>query len=250
MVDPYQGANPTVTLLPSGKVLIAGGDLGDFGSASAEIYDPASAAFSSAAKMTASMNSWAIATLLPEGRVLIAGRYDQVACSPIIGLPSSGTCPGTVELYDAASGMFGPSSVFQSMEGHRATLLPDGTVLVSGGWVCCGVTIGSAEVYHPAGRSTSPMLLSVSGDGKGQGAIQHAKTYELVTADNPAVAGEIIVIYGTGLIDSGAIPPQVAIGVRMADVLFFGNTPGYPGLNQINVRVPADSRRAAQFRCG
>jgi hypothetical protein len=237
MVDQGLGAKPAATLLTSGKVLFAGGDLGDLGgSATADIFDPVTTTFTGVAKMSVTMLV-ATATLLPEGRVVIVGGDDITRCSKdpshclTPALP-----PGTADLYDPATGTFAAESSFKSEQGHVATLLPDGTVLLSGGQGEGISTLATAEIYHPDVLMPSPVLYSVSG-GR-QGAILHASTQQLVSPDNPAVAGEAIEIFGGGLIDGAVIPPQVAIGGRSAEVLYFGAAPGYSGLNQINVRVP------------
>ena len=82
------------------------------------------------------------------------------------------------------------------------------------------------------------MLLSVSGDGAGQGAILHSGTSQLASSANPAFVGEALEIYLTGLVDGSSVPPQITIGDRVAEILFFGKAPGFAGLNQVNVRVP------------
>ncbi|MGH9786125.1 MAG: Kelch repeat-containing protein [Terriglobia bacterium] len=87
----------------------------------------------------------------------------------------------------------------------------------------------------------APGIFTVSQDGRGQGAVRHAGG-ALADPATPAAVGEAIEIYCTGLGDlssaAGAIP-EVTIGGRPAEVLFFGNAPGFVGLNQVNVRVPA-----------
>ena len=57
----------TATLLPNGKVLIAGGNNGSANLNTAELYDPATGAFASAGTMTQT-RSGHTATLLPTAR--------------------------------------------------------------------------------------------------------------------------------------------------------------------------------------
>ncbi len=236
---------PTATLLMNGKVLIAGGDVGDGDGASvnAELYDPATGVFSATGKLTTGREQNAT-VLLPDGTVLLAGGHGGV---PV----SSGGYDNlaSAEIYNPTTGA---SSAVGAMRTGRdilgATLLNDGRVLVTGGneYYPFGAggrdpshpEVSVAELYTPAVLLPPPVLLSLSGDGKGQGAILHAGTPQVVSSDNRAVVGEALEIYCTGLADAGVNPPQAAIGGVAAEVLFFGNAPGFTGLNQINIRVP------------
>jgi hypothetical protein len=227
----------TATLLMNGKVLIAGGDRY---SVSAELYDPATGTFASTGNLTTGRGQNA-AVLLPDGTVLFAGGHGNFFVNPD-NLASA-------EIYDPANGAFrAVGSMITGRDILAATLLSNGRVLITGGNQYYPFSAGGrdpehpgvslAELYTPPALARPPVLLSLSGQGSAQGAILHASTHQLVSPDNPGVAGEALEIYLTGLTDGSMIPPQLAIGGRLAEVLWFGNTPGYAGLNQVNVRVP------------
>ena len=213
-------------LLMDGKVLFVGNDTHNGVPSFAEVFDPSNETFKVIEPPSAS-HQYGAAKLLPDGTVLFTG-----------GLTPDDKEQVAAELYIPASRTFSAAvNMIKGHSYHTSTLLSDGTVLIAGSTVGAPI-ISSAELYHPAVLIPAPLLFSLSGDGRGQGAIWHAATGQLVSQGAPATAGEILSMYTTGLGQGNVIPPQVAIGSRFAEVLFFGNAPGYPGFNQVNVRMP------------
>jgi hypothetical protein len=173
-----QRSGQTATLLPDGRVLIAGGD--DEGSA--EMYDPQTGEFSPTGSMAVDRADHS-ATLLKDGRVLIYGGNDNFVFSgdKLLGFYQD-PLPASAEIYDPATGKFSatgsvpmvpdpatfiecPESgcgglvAWRARSGHTATLLPDGRVLVAGGQVsCCGMGFATAEaeLYDPVTGQFSP----------------------------------------------------------------------------------------------
>ena len=225
----------TTTLLVNGKVLRAGG-ADDFGRyQKAEQYDPATGMFTATGDMTTPRDSHA-AVLLPDGAVLITGGYGMgpignSCCVSLGGLASA-------ELYDSSTGTFtATGNMTARRAGHTATVLNDGRVLITGG-AFPPSGLSSAEIYTPPVLIPAPALFSISDDGRGQGAIWHAQSGQIASPDNPAVADEALSMYTTNLTEGSVIPPLVIIGGRIAQVLYFGAAPGYPGYYQVNFRIP------------
>jgi hypothetical protein len=133
----------TATLLPDGKVLLAGG-YGDGTTTlgTAEVFDPATSTFASTGSLMAARADH-IAVLLKSGKVLIAG-----------GLGPGWNPLSNAELYDPATGRFSPTgSLTIARESHVAVRLQDGRVLIAGGHNGRRgdlTLLASAEIYDPA----------------------------------------------------------------------------------------------------
>jgi len=189
-------------------------DEGDFWGP--ELFDASTGIFTKIGNMIARRADHT-ATLLPDGAVLIGGRGWLVSGNTEYFYETA----NSGELYDPARGTFSNTgNMATDRDGQTATLLNNGTVLIAGGRIFQppptydSVVLSSAEIYHPAVLAPAPVLFSLSGDGRGQGAILHAGTHQLVSGTNPAIAGEALEIYGTGLIDGNVIPPLVAGWLR------------------------------------
>jgi hypothetical protein len=131
----------TATLLPNGKVLIAGGWDGSQFLASAELYDPSTRTFAPTGNMIVP-RSGPSATLLADGRVLIAGGTQD----------DRGTSVLTAEIYDPSTGAFTAAGDLTSIGGevyaNETTLLPDGRVFVA--------AANNAEIYDPHSGTYTP----------------------------------------------------------------------------------------------
>lgn len=178
----------TATLLPGGKVLIAGGlDMWMLGSsspaglASAEIYNPKTGQFTPTGDMTEAR--WgATAALLPNGKVLIAGGGDQET-----GLT---TGVATAEIYNPATGKFtATGSLKTPRTAGTATTLPNGKILITGGEGFGTVAHATAELYNPA-----------TGTFAYTGSLHEARSWTTATL---LANGKVLIAGGGG--DTGAL---------------------------------------------
>ena len=137
-------------LLSDGRVLVIGGADRRHGLnrwnaiASSELYDPSTDRWTPTGDMTHSRAS-PTATLLRDGRVLVAGGVDESTRSL-----------ASAEVYDPDSGTWSPvGDMLHRRAFHAAVLLDDGTVLVTGGNVDEEDAIPYVEVFDPSSGSWS-----------------------------------------------------------------------------------------------
>lgn len=185
----------TATLLTSGQILAVGGAPATmFGApiASAELYDPATPAWTPGGSLNTSRyyhivvplpngkvltatgassgsflasaelyyptaNTWSVTGSLATPRILATGTLLSTGKVLVVGGSNSTGVQSSGELYDPAVGTWSPAASMASTRlNHTATLLPNGNVLVAGGQVGGGGVLSSAELYNPIANSWSP----------------------------------------------------------------------------------------------
>ncbi len=146
----------TTTLLTDGRVLVVGGyDLDTHPLAGAALFDPVSLTWSTTALLDTA-RAYHTATRLRDGRVLVVGGFGCRDGCTVGGELSS------AEIYDPTRGVWSPAAPMATARSvHGAALLPDGRVLITGGFgtdpdltvapsfTILRSTLRSAEIYDP-----------------------------------------------------------------------------------------------------
>ena len=131
----------TATLLPDNKVLVAYGSnsssytnaTGYVGLSSIEVYDPGTGTLTEIVGEDGAGIFGHTATLLPNGKVLLAGGFVNSVWDY-----GGGTSYNEANLYDSATGVFSGTGNMTANRGyHTATLLANGKVLIVGGAIRC-----------------------------------------------------------------------------------------------------------------
>jgi N-acetylneuraminic acid mutarotase len=185
-------AGHTATLLPDGKVLVTGGFSFDPSFAplnSAELYDPATEAWSSTGNLSSARGNHT-ATLLPNGKVLVAGGADNTCCSAF----------NSAELYDPATGTWSSTGNLNTTRTeHTATLLSNGKVLVAGG-------LNFDSDYNSSGLNSAELYDPVTGTWSSTGNLNDARGDHTATL---LPNGKVLVVGGGPSADSPLISAEL-----------------------------------------
>jgi WD40 repeat protein len=158
----------TATLLPNGNVLVLGGygsgkdcdDLGESAELSAELFNTTTASFSPAGNLLTGRGAHT-ATLLPDGKILVTGGGDEGGAT----LPFYGSAISSAEIYDPSSrSSVATGNMDVARYGHTATALPNGKVLIVGGFssyfsnpsTTCELYDQTTGSFTPTGQALVP----------------------------------------------------------------------------------------------
>jgi len=185
---------------------------------------------------------------------LPAGRYTALTVKPgpsiALAAPAAGVtntlalAPGEIvsiygaDLANATVTVNGsPARLFYNGSNQINALLPSDLPAYP------TVTIANADgqdTTHFLTASAVPAVFTLDESGGGPAAARHASNQSIVSTANPAVAGEYIEVFATGL---DTPPPlnqlHITLGGAPITAQYAGPAPGYPGLDQINIRIPA-----------
>lgn len=194
-----------------------------------------------------------------------SGLGGPIAPGEIITLYGAGIGPNSLVKATPSQGVIGTSlaNVQVTIGGVAAPVLYASTAqvgavvpyAVNGTTVAIQVQVGSQTTAGlPAAVAPSaPGIFSANGSGTGQAASLNADG-SVNSAQNPAAAGSVIVLYATGEGVTGnpvdgqlatnplpvpLLPVSVTIGGIPANVVYAGGAPGQvAGLMQVNVQIP------------
>jgi len=203
----------------------------------------------------------------PAGAVHLAGFSTSpapFAPGTLMSIRGSGLASGTTHAPSAplqttlggtqllANGQ--PAALYEVAADHITFVLPFATAGAGRIDLQAITAAGPSNTISILAAPSLPGLFSQAGNGLGIALAQHSDGTP-VNANAPARSNEAITLYATGLgVVTGApaegvaatgpapttVPVQVDFAGIFGDVLYAGLAPGFPGVYQINVRVPGN----------
>lgn len=227
------------------------GFTGDGGpAASAQLSAPAGVTVDAQGRIwVADAGNQRIRTLSPAAAPSATPGVVTPSAQPSISIVNAASLvSGTIapeEIVTIYGSGFDPNQTQVLINGKAATLFYVGAAqinaltpsnLIAGSTAAFSILVKGTELAS-ATLSVAAANLGIFQSTPGQAAALN-ESGTVNSPSDPAARGSIAVLYATGWNSTVTDPVSLAIGGYPADILYAGPAPGFPGLKQINARVP------------